>query len=245
MLRMLVTRREPDPSETAGKLSALGIEPVVEPLLRFEVLPTSLPDPAGFAALILTSTNALRALQERGRMAEFRQLKAFAVGDRTAAAAKAAGFAQVSSAHGNLEDLVELIAHAGLSGPVFYPAARERAGNLGKALAAHGIMVITTEIYGMAPVPALSATTRDVLEAGQLDAGIFYSRRTAETFIALTEGMSRRADLRLLCLSEAVAAPLVKAHLSRVSLAEHPSEEAMLSLALSFARDQKRGMIAS
>jgi uroporphyrinogen-III synthase len=244
MLRMLVTRPEPDASETAGKLRALGIEPVLEPLLRFETLPTSLPEPAGFAALVLTSTNALRALKERGRMADFFGLKAFAVGNRTAAAAKAAGFADVTSADGNMDDLVTAIAKAGLTGPVFYPAARERAGNLSKALAAHGIMAITTEMYGMAPVPELSATTRAAIEAGAIEAGLFYSRRTAETFIGLSAGIARRADLRLLCLSEAVAAPFMKAHLLRVSLAEHPSEEAMLSLALSFARDQKQGMIA-
>jgi uroporphyrinogen-III synthase len=244
MLRMLVTRPEPDASETARKLSALGIEPVVEPLLRFETLPTSLPDPAGFAAIVLTSTNALRALGERGRISDFARLKAFAVGDRTAAAATEAGFHDVTSAHGNLENLVERIAGAKFAGPVFYPAARERAGNLGKALAAHGLMAITSEMYSMAPSEKLSSPVRIALEAGDLDAGLFYSRRTAETFIALTSTLSERTKLCLLCLSEAVAAPFLKAHLLRVSLAEHPSEEAMLSLALSFARDQKRGMIA-
>ena len=245
MLRMLVTRPEPDASETAGKLRALGIEPVVEPLLRFEKMPTSLPDPAGFTALVLTSTNALRALTERDRMSGFIGVKVFTVGDRTAAAARAAGLTDVTSADGNMDDLVAAVAKAGLTGPVFYPAARERAGNLAKALAAHGIMVITSELYGMAPVAALSQTSREELGAGRVDAGLFYSRRTAETFIALSAGIARRADLRLLCLSEAVAAPFLKAHLTRVSLAEHPSEEAMLSLALSFARDQKRGMIAA
>ena len=47
----------------------------------------------------------------------------------------------------------------------------------------------------------------------------------------------------MLCLSEAVAEPLIAAHFVRVSLADHPSEEAMMALALSFARDQKMGMI--
>ena len=44
--------------------------------------------------------------------------------------------------------------------------------------------------------------------------------------------------LGMLCLSENVAAPLIGAHFVRVGLADHPSEEAMLGLALSFARDQ-------
>ena len=47
----------------------------------------------------------------------------------------------------------------------------------------------------------------------------------------------------MLCLSEAVAEPLLAAHFVRVGLADHPSEEAMMALALSFARDQNAGMI--
>jgi len=243
MVRMLVTRPEPDASETAGKLSALGIEPVVEPLLHYELLQTSLPDPAGFAALILTSSNALRALNDRGAVDACRHVKTYAVGDRTAEAARALGFADVTSAHGNLDDLVELVAAQGAKGPVFYPASRERAGNLGKALARHGIMVITTEIYGMSPSSALSPGTRAVIEAGALDAAMFFSRRTAEAFVDVTTDLAGRGALSMLCISEAVAAPLLKSHFGRVSLADYPSEEAMLGLALSFVRGQKQGII--
>lgn len=244
MVRMLVTRPEPDASETAGKLSALGIDPVVEPLLRYETLPTSLPDPQGFAALVLTSGNALRALRERGVAQTFRHLRAYAVGDRTADAARKLGFADVVSAHGDAHDLVALLAEAGLAGPLLYLAGRERSADLGTALARHGVMLITAEIYAMTPVAALSAPVRAAIELGDIGAALFFSRRTAETFIEVSGGVAARKRLSLLCLSEAVAAPFVKAHFGRVNLSDHPSEEAMLGLALSFARAQKQGMIA-
>jgi uroporphyrinogen-III synthase len=53
------------------------------------------------------------------------------------------------------------------------------------------------------------------------------------------DGLDRsvRTRLGVLCLSEAVAQPLVDAHFVRVGLADYPSEEAMMGLALSFARD--------
>ena len=70
-----------------------------------------------------------------------------------------------------------------------------------------------------------------------------YSRRTAQTFVSLADRVAERSRLGMLCLSEAVAEPLIAAHFVRVSLADHPSEEAMMALALSFARDQKPGMI--
>ena len=98
-------------------------------------------------------------------------------------------------------------------------------------------MVITVAIYEMRTAERLDT------DLGTLDGALFYSRRTAETFTRLAPGGTDRARPGMLCLSEAVAEPLLAAHFVRVSLADHPSEEAMMALALSFARDQKMGMI--
>ena len=136
------------------------------------------------------------------------------------------------------DDLVAMLAAAGANGPVFYPAAEQQAGDLAKALAPHGVMVITAAVYRMTPVPALTAATRSALESGAVDASLFYSRRTAETFAGLATNIGNRNRLGMLCLSAAIAEPLLAAHFVRVSLADHPSEEAMMALALSFARDQ-------
>jgi uroporphyrinogen-III synthase len=121
---------------------------------------------------------------------------------------------------------------------VLYAAARDQAGDLAKALAPHGVMVITTPVYAMNPAPALSPSLTGRLAGGQLDAALFYSRRTAVTFTELASATRDRSRLGMLCLSEAVAEPLLAAHFVRVSLADHPSEESMMALALSFARDQ-------
>lgn len=238
---MLVTRPEPDASETAARLSALGIEPMRLPLLAHETLPVSLPEPEGFAAMALTSANALRALEERGVLPRYRHLPVYTVGDRTAAAARALGFATVTSAHGAFADLVELLAHAPLKGPIFYPAPRDMAGDLAKSLAPFGRMVITAPIYRMVTATSVPAEIASALTKGEITAVLLYSRRTADTFVALVgAGLDRaaRARLHMLCLSESVAEPLVDAHFVRIALADHPSEDAMMGLALSLARDQ-------
>ncbi len=237
MVRLLVTRSEPDASETAARLRALDIEAVVEPLLAARTLTTTLPPADGFAALAITSANALRALHDRGEVPRLQSLPVYAVGDRSAAMARELGFAEVVSAAGNAQDLVALLAGAGVDGPVLYPTARHQAADLARALAPHGVMVITTAIYEMHPAQHLAA------DLGQFDGALFYSRRTAETFTRLAPAGTARAQPGMLCLSEAVAAPLIAAHFVRVSLADHPSEEAMMALALSFAREQKMGMI--
>lgn len=238
---MLVTRPEPDASETAARLGALGIEGLPCPLLVHQTLPASLPDARGFAAMALTSTNALRALRERGVVERYLKLPVYAVGTRTAAAARALGFSQVVHAEGgNFTSLAELLAHTPLKGPIFYPAARDLAGDLAKSLAPFGRMVITAEVYAMNPVEALPLTAAGAFATGSIGAVLLYSKRTAETFVRLADAhidRLERRELGMLCLSEAVAEPLVDAHFVRVGLAEHPSEQAMMGLALSFARD--------
>ena len=237
---MLVTRPEPDATETAGRLAALGIAPVKLPLLRFVVLKTSLPDPKGFAAIAVTSANALRALEERGVLSRYLGLPLHAVGDRTAEVARKLGFTEVRSASGSFADLVEQLAHARINGPVFYPAGREISGDLARSLAPFGKMVITAPVYAMMPVEAVDPGLVDQLRDGEIGAALFYSRRTADTFVRMISPElvpAVRARLGMLCLSEAVAAPLIDAHFVRIALADHPSEEAMMGLALSFARD--------
>lgn len=237
---MLVTRPEPDASDTAARLAAIDIEPALCPLLRHETLSTSLPDADGFAGLAITSANALRALGERGALDPFRKLPAYTVGDRTARLAEEMGFSFVQSAGGSLGDLVDLLAHSGIKGPIFYPAGRDQSGDLAKSLAPFGLMVIAAQVYAMNPIDELPAQIIGELEDSSIDAALFYSRRTAETFVRLAEGhLSRlaRLELGMLCLSETVAEPLVSAHFVRVGLADYPSEEAMMALALSFSRD--------
>lgn len=243
MLKLLVTRPEPDLRATLQRLQALDIEGVAAPVLERAPLHTSLPDPQGFAALALTSTNALRALIERQALAPFLGLKVFAVGDKTADAARAAGFAEVTASAGTFQHLVADIAAARLAGPLFYPAARHQSGDLARALAPAGVLVVVTRVYEMRAAPALPETVVAGLGAGAYAGALFYSRRTAESFVGLAAPVlapAARADLTVFCLSEQVAKPLLAARFTRVQLAEHPSENAMMALALAFARAQNR-----
>ena len=241
-MKMLVTRPEPEAADTAARLRALDIEPVIFPLLRFTTLPTSLPEAPGFAAMALTSANALRALHERGQVERFKDLKAFAVGDHTAEAAREMGFANVVSAGGDLADLAELLAHSRLGGPVFYPAAKDQSGDLAKSLAPYGVMVVTARIYEMVAAPEIPDALLGELAAGEIGAALFYSKRTAATFVAGAAAFhlprAVKTRLGMLCISEQVAAPLIEDRFVRIGLADYPSEEGMMALALAFARDQ-------
>lgn len=209
------------------------------PLMTRQTLATHLPPASGFAALTITSANALRALADRQLLADMLNKPVFAVGDRTAHEARMLGFSQVTASEGTLDALVTTIALARLDGPVLYPAGKHLSGDLARSLAPHGLMVITVPVYEMVAETVFPAHMSDALAEGAIDGALFYSRRTAEIFCDLVPlPAEKRPALPVLCLSENVAAPLLEARFSRVMLADHPSEEAMMALALAFAREQ-------
>ena len=237
---LLVTRPEPDNAATLLRLEALGLTAVAAPVMVRETLDANLPPPDGFAGMALTSANGIRALADRGLIGAYRHLPVFAVGDHTAFEARELGFTDVTSAAGAFADLVNTIAIARLDGPVFYPAAKHQSGDLAKALAPHGIMVATAKLYDMVPVASLAPSTLADLAEGRIGGVLLYSRRTAEIFCELTATLTteQRRAIAMLAMSEAVAEPLLKAHFNRISLADAPDEDAMMTLAVAFAREQ-------
>lgn len=106
-MRILVVRPQPGADATAARLAALGHDPVVCPLLttraRAWQLPAERPD-----AVILTSAAAVR---HAGADADaLKTLPAFAVGDATAAAARSAGWADVTAGPGTIQALLDALA---------------------------------------------------------------------------------------------------------------------------------------
>ncbi|WMT92350.1 uroporphyrinogen-III synthase [Pelagibacterium sp. H642] len=238
---ILVTRPHPDAERTAAGLAALGLEPIVAPMLEARFTGADLPDAAPFAALAVTSANGVRALAAHPQGERFANLPVYAVGDHTAAEARAVGFERISAAGGTLDDLCAIILADKPAGPIFYPAPLHQSGDLAGRLAEAGIEVETRILYQMCAATVLPPGLDQRLIDGAIAGAVFYSRRTAEIFAGLVSGSQYeqvRRSLSCLCLSEKVAEPLVDAHFPRIGLADAPSQEAMMTLALAFSQDQ-------
>jgi uroporphyrinogen-III synthase len=228
-MRVLVTR--PDPARTAQALGARGHTAVVAPLLRIETIAATFGGP--FAAVLLTSANAARAVSAHPRRAELQRLPAYAVGARSAEAARAAGFARVESADGALPDLVRLVAGRFAGQRLIYLAGEDRSGELAREVAPHGVAVETAVIYRAVAAAALPDDTVQALRSGEVDAALHYSARSATTLLQLAAAAGvLNAVLRLAhyCLSEEVAAPLRQAGAGQVRAAMVPTEAALMAL---------------
>ncbi|MEO5774115.1 MAG: uroporphyrinogen-III synthase [Sphingomicrobium sp.] len=90
MRRLTILRPEPGASASLALAQELGIDAVSVPLFRIEPIGWKAPEPGSFDALLLTSANAVRCGGDE--LAQLRGLKAYAVGEATAEAARHAGF---------------------------------------------------------------------------------------------------------------------------------------------------------
>lgn len=104
MRRLIVLRPEPGAGATVERARALGLEAVAMPLFRLAPLDWKAPEAGGFDALLLTSANAVRLAGDR--LQDLRGLKAFAVGEATAQAARDAGFDIAATGDSGVERLL-------------------------------------------------------------------------------------------------------------------------------------------
>jgi uroporphyrinogen-III synthase len=231
-MRLLVTRPEPECKRTATALRARGHEVLVLPLLRIEAVADADLGAGPWAALLFTSANAVRAVAAHRRFGELSGLPAYVVGGRTRAAAAAAGFAEVRSADGDVGDLVRLtVAEPPAAGlPLLYLAGRDRSGDLSGGLRAHGLDVETVIIYRTVMEANLAPHVRAALAAGEIDAVLHYSARTAAAFVAAASAAQvehSSIKIKHFCLSAAVAAPLIAAGTKAIEVALAPDEQAL------------------
>ena len=229
-MRVLVTRPEADAASIAAELAARGDTAVIEPLLAILAKPDAAVELAGVQAFALTSANGARVLAQRTAR---RDLPVFAVGDATAAAARAAGFAAVESAGGDVVALAGLIASRldPAVGAIFHAAARQVAGDLKGRLEAAGFTVRRVVLYEAVPSAAFSGATAAALREGRIDAALFFSPRTGRTFVRLLAESRLTATcdrMTAVCLSAAVAEEVKRLPWHALHIAAQPTQAALL-----------------
>lgn len=232
-MRLLVTRPEPQGEQTAQALRARGHDVILAPLMRIESLPADFSG-GPWDGAVVTSANAIHVLRNHPRLAEFTSLKLFAVGARTAAAAREAGFANVLSADGDAAALTDLIVKTlPPQTSLLYLAGEDRSADLAAALKPARMSVHTVEVYRAVAERALPQAALSALQAGTIDGVLHFSRRSAQTFLdALAASETRLNSLNChhFCLSSQVAEAFAGEGAVRISVAARADEAAVLDL---------------
>jgi uroporphyrinogen-III synthase len=228
---VLVTRPEPGGAETAARVAALGWRPVLAPALLLHPRPFVIPRAQ---ALLLTSRAAARALPE-----PVPGLPVLAVGEATAAEARARGWPDCRAAGGTAEALAALAAASldPAAGPLILAVGEGYALDLAAGLRARGFRVIRRVAYAAAPAAALPGAARQALAEGAVGAVLLHSPRSATCAITLIRaaGLSAAAQrMEVLAISrrvaEAAAAAIAPFAWRAIRVAARPEEEALLEL---------------
>jgi uroporphyrinogen-III synthase len=226
-MRLIVTRPDPDGERTALALEKLGHEAILSPALDIRYM-VDAPVRAGKPqAILVTSVNAVRALERHARRDELKARPVLAVGDRTAVEAKRAGFVSATSAGGALDDLLALVKRS------CTPAGADRAGDPAGELGRDGFAVETVTVYRAEKAPDLAGAAHHALDREDVDGVLLYSARTVEAF---AEQLDRAGLLPLednvvrYCLSKAVAKAAKRLGDGPIRIAATPDQLALFAL---------------
>lgn len=208
-MRVLILRPQPGAGESAARARALGLDPVVAPLFVVRPLPWQPPDARACDAILLTSANAAR--HGGGGMTSFLELPCFAIGEGTAAAARAAGFVDVRT------------------GPADGAAALGAARAAGARAVLHlgGVDHIAlpdvtfVAVYAAEPTGELPSDAETML-------ALLHSPRAAQRFAALAN--DRRERFRVAAISAQTARAAGRGWRS-LDVAAAPRDAALLALA--------------
>jgi uroporphyrinogen-III synthase len=197
---------------------------VLSPLLVPDHLTPALPDPV--AGVIFTSETGVAAL---ARLRPANGLPAWCVGDRTAHAARQAGYAARSAA-GDAAALVAMILAEAPPGPLLHARGADSRGAVADHLTAAGIRTTEAVVYAQRPAP-LTAEARSLL--GGVDPVVvpLFSPRSAGLFTAAAAAIAAPAPLWVAAISPAVAAAAAALRPARQAVAASPDAASLLDAA--------------
>lgn len=238
-MRVIVTRPEHSGERTAQRLAEMGHEPIGVPLSRPIHTPQVAKEVLSVHAgpIAITSAEAVRAIAELGPfLAPHLAKPVYAVGKATAEKARKAGFTTIHVSEGSGADLADLVAgrfDSVSSDAVLYLAGMPRAAGFETRLRELDIPFHVIECYHMAEIEHESGFLPRLFGERRPQAVLLYSRRTAEQFFRLADvpaGPDLLKDLRILCLSAAIAELVPSDYRQNVAVAPVPEEDSLLAL---------------
>nr|CRH06778.1 Uroporphyrinogen-III synthase [Candidatus Magnetococcus massalia] len=194
--QILVTRPQPEAGETAALIESLGGRALLAPML--EILPPTDPTPLAAAICALSRYDAILITSANGARSYLQQLAqhgidpattppCYAVGPKTARLLEQAGIpTSQPNSRFDAEAMAEAISSwAGGSKQFLFLRAEIGREVLTQALRAAGHHVEQVAAYRAEPAARLPAEVTQSLQHSQVDAILFFSSRTATTFLQL------------------------------------------------------------
>lgn len=238
--RILITRPRGEAEKFAKEIEKEGFSALIAPMLEVVETPFALPDMGPYQGIILTSMHAARAVSVTKMQ---RDLPVFVVGAATEEILKNQNFTDVSSAGANAAALARLIAVtvADRTKPLLYIRGADISFPMRETLAAEGFQVDELIVYSAEKKEDFSEEVKAAMRQGAIDAVVFFSRRTAENFMALAQKnglLPALARIKSLSISPAVLECVRNYTWAGTYSAARPDGAGMVNLIRSIAGEQ-------
>jgi uroporphyrinogen-III synthase len=225
---VLITRPLDSALGLKQELDVRGYSTMVEPLLSIEQLGPISSIPDGTQAVLLTSANAVPALDD-----EAKHHRVFAVGKATAQAARVAGCRDVVVGEGDGAALAALIAETCRpeDGALLHIAGEVVREDLHHRLEAEGFHINREVVYRAQQATGFSDRLLAAWHGREIAAVLLFSPRTAEVLVRLLieNGLQGHVDrTAAICVSEAAATPCRELVWREICLAPQPDQDALI-----------------
>ncbi len=216
MRRLVILRPEPGASASVARAVALGVDAIAIPL--FEVKPIAWPElePGDWIGVVATSANAFR--HGGAGLAKLTSLPVHAVGEMTAAAARAAGFAVASVGDGGADAL---------------------APDLPEGRLLHLCGKHFRAIAGTTPISVYRSEAIDPAPTLTRLAGAVAVVHSPRAGARLAELVGERRSIRLAAISPA-AAQAAGSGWEEIAASAEPSDDALLALAQRLCQEDRQ-----
>jgi uroporphyrinogen-III synthase len=193
---IITIRPEPDASRDVDWLRRYQVPAMAVPVMRAEQQSFDLPDTPPFQAIIFTSRHAVAAIagingiasiDKVATLGALRSLPVYAVGRRTALAARQAGFDDVTTGPGDGNALVPLMV-ANLNpnaGDILWPSASIISFDIASRLADFGYSIRQIPVYAMVATKHVSDDLPARLAACSSAAVVAMSARSMDLFLQM------------------------------------------------------------
>ena len=220
-MKLLVLRPEPGATVTARRAEALGMRAVVASLFEVRPLAWHPPDAARFDAILMTSAKA--ACHGGPGLSRYTHMPVHAVGAATAAAAREAGFGEVTAGDAGAAALLARLA----TGPRLRLLHLCGEHHLQSDVA--GIEVDAVPVYTSVALESIPAAAMSAARKGCI--ALIHSPRAAALFAKLVDAaVIARDGIEIVAIS-AAAADAAGGGWREVHAAPEPTDLAMLAIA--------------
>jgi uroporphyrinogen-III synthase len=215
-VKLLIVRPQPGADATAARVEAAGHIPVCLPLFATQAVEWNLPEVGDFDAILLTSANALRHVDDR--LGQLTRLPLHAVGQNSADYARRAGFDVKHVGSAGIESLLEQVDARRL----LWLAGEDRTSFLPPP----GMHIDCRIVYRSATLPVPDDFTGKLLDA---DYVLLHSARAASRFCSLVEEVEIPKDrISIAALSQKIASAAGTGW-ANVRIAPAPTDNDLLS----------------